>query len=496
MYQILIVDDSVFDIDCITFLIKKYDLPLQVTTSVDGQEALNRFREEGSHFDILFTDIRMPFLDGLALSKEVRVLSPRTKIIIFSGYNDFEYAKTAITIGVEDYIMKPVIPDEFLAVMTRVINAVEESNRQTQARCNEMKLLKSHLLWLAVNGNSTALSNSVLFADCHYRGLLMVECDDEFFSLEDLSFQERLAALLSTPFDYLNLDPSRSLLFFKEETFLFSAAQAVCLCAETDFQQRCCVAFQTLSDNHSISQVYAQLEKRLESRFFFPEQNIFRPDGPDHPYGGSGHISVDIVAADLRLKDYDSLMLHLADLFESLKNEKTHSLIFVKYCFTELMKELIRYFPDAQKPDLNKVAEQIYSSSHITELTDMALQLANRLLNLSQKEQAGRLKSDKIKQYVCQNYAKPLSLNDIAGHFYISPNYLCSIFKKETGCNLMKFINEYRLDQAAKLLAETEMKVGRIAETVGFPNPSYFSQRFRDYFGMSPEHYRQKEIGR
>lgn len=417
MYQILIVDDSVFDIDCITFLIKKYDLPLQVTTSVDGQDALNRFREEGSHFDILFTDIRMPFLDGLALSKEVRTLSPRTKIIIFSGYNDFEYAKTAITIGVEDYIMKPVVPDEFLAVMTRVINAVEESNRQTQARCHEMKLLKSHLLWLAVNGNSTPLSNSVLFADCHYRGLLMMEFDDEFFSLEDLSFQERLEALLSTPFDYLNLDPGRSLLFFKEETFLFAAAQAVCLCAETDFQQRCCVTFQTLSDNHSISQVYAQLEKRLESRFFFPEQNIFRPDGPDHPYGGSGHISVDIVAA-------------------------------------------------------------------------------NQLLNLSQKEQAGRLKSDKIKQYVCQNYAKPLSLNDIAGHFYISPNYLCSIFKKETGCNLMKFINEYRLNQAAKLLAETEMKVGRIAETVGFPNPSYFSQRFRDYFGMSPEHYRQKEIGR
>ena len=131
------------------------------------------------------------------------------------------------------------------------------------------------------------------------------------------------------------------------------------------------MAFQDLPDNSSISQIYTQLEKRLENHFFFPEQNIFLPDGPDHPYAASGHISIDIVSDDLRLKDYDSLMHHLEDLFESLKHEKTHSLIFVKYCFTELMKEIIHYLPDDQKPDLNKVAEKIYSSANIVELMDM-----------------------------------------------------------------------------------------------------------------------------
>lgn len=82
MYQILVVDDSVLDVDCITFLIKKYELPLEVATAVNGQDALELFRKPENHYDILFTDIRMPFLDGLGLSKEVRKLSPNTRIII------------------------------------------------------------------------------------------------------------------------------------------------------------------------------------------------------------------------------------------------------------------------------------------------------------------------------------------------------------------------------------------------------------------------------
>ena len=232
MYQILVVDDSVLDVDCITFLIKKYELPLEVTTAVNGQDALELFRKPENHYDILFTDIRMPFLDGLGLSKEVRKLSPNTRIIIFSGFNDFEYAKTAITIGVEDYLMKPVIPDEFVSVMTRVINGVEETNRQIRTRRSETKLLKNHMLWLAVNGKSSMLADSAPFFKDRYTGLMLVECDNEFFSLEGISFQEKLAGVLSAPFDYLNLDPSRSILFFKEGAFLFPCAQSFCLCAE------------------------------------------------------------------------------------------------------------------------------------------------------------------------------------------------------------------------------------------------------------------------
>lgn len=202
---------------------------------------------------------------------------------------------------------------------------------------------------------------------------------------------------------------------------------------------------------------------------------------------------MDMITDDLKLKDYGSLKQHMEEIFDSLKDEKTHSLIYVKYCFTELMKELTASLPPSARPDLVSLAEQIYTSSNITQLIDMARALMEQLTSVSEASDKDNLKIEKIKQYIYQNYASPLTLDDIAAAFYISPNYLCSVFKKETGCNLIKFINDYRLQRARQLLLTTEMKVHMIAETVGFKNTSYFCQRFRDYYGESPESCRQKE---
>ena len=151
MYEILIVDDSVLDIDCITFLIKKHELPLGITTAANGLEALRLMKTAGKHYDILFTDIKMPLMDGLELSQEVRKLSPQTKIIIFSGYNDFEYAKTAITLGVHNYLLKPIVPADFVATINKLIHTLEGERRQEERIQKYSTLVKDHLLWLVTN---------------------------------------------------------------------------------------------------------------------------------------------------------------------------------------------------------------------------------------------------------------------------------------------------------------------------------------------------------
>ena len=231
MYEILIVDDSVLDIDCILFLIDKYKLPLHATTAVNGQEALRQLQAGERHFDILFTDIKMPLMDGLELSRETRRLSPDTRIIIFSGYNDFEYAKTAITIGVQDYLMKPIVPADFAATVSRLISAIEEDGRLAEQMQKRTRLLKSHRLLLSVN-NCLSKEEMDAISD-EYSHLMLLECEEEFFSQEALDFQEKLEELLPFTFDYLNLYPTRSLIFirqdnearFKKESYLLSAAQ-------------------------------------------------------------------------------------------------------------------------------------------------------------------------------------------------------------------------------------------------------------------------------
>ena len=499
MYEILVVDDSVLDIDCILFLIDKYKLPLHATTAVNGQEALKQLQAPGKHFDILFTDIKMPLMDGLELSRETRKLSPETRIIIFSGYNDFEYAKTAITIGVQDYLMKPIVPADFATTVNRLTAAIEEDGRQAEQTRKRSKLLKSHLLLLSVNNCLSRKDMDALPEN--YSHLMLVECDEEFFSQEGLDFHEKLENLLPFSFDYLNLYPTRSLLFiresnearYKKEAYLLSAAQTIALSAQEEYGKKCYITFDCLPERAAISAVYQRLEKKMETRFFFPERTCLLPDSSAQSVVASGHISMDILTNDLQLKDYSSLNQHLQEIFDSLKDEKTHSLIYVKYCFTELMKEITGSLPPSDRPDLVGLAERIYASSNITELISMTEALAEQLTARTEPPEQDHLKIEQIKQYLYRNYAMPLTLDEIAAAFYLSPNYLCSIFKKETGCNLIKFINDYRLHRARVLLTTTGMKVHMIAETVGFKNTSYFCQRFRDYYGESPESCRQKE---
>ena len=111
MYRILVVDDEKMERECIRFLIEESGLDLEISEAGDGREAMDVLRwMQGA--DILFTDVQMPLMDGLELIREAEAEFPDMKIIIFSSYADFEYARTALTLAVVNYILKPVVPQE------------------------------------------------------------------------------------------------------------------------------------------------------------------------------------------------------------------------------------------------------------------------------------------------------------------------------------------------------------------------------------------------
>lgn len=498
MYEILIVDDSVLDIDCITFLIKKHALPLGITTAANGLEALRLMKTADKYYDILFTDIKMPLMDGLELSQEARKLSPQTKIIIFSGYNDFEYAKTAITLGVHNYLLKPIVPADFVATINKLIHTLEGERRQEERMQKYSTLVKDHLLWLVTNTAELWPDYTDMLEN--YSHLMLLEFNNEFFNGDGLDFQSHLEEFLPFPCDYLNLYPTRSLLFIRsgsagrnqEEAPLLSIAHSIGKLARERYHQKCYITFDALGDLYSIHRVYQNLENKMERRFFFPDQEVFLPDYPGQPLTSPEYISIDLLSDDIRLQDYHSLELHLQEIFDYLKNHNIHSLIYVKYCFVEIMKKILNALPSASRPGINTLVEQVYSSVNIQELISMTLKLSRQLSEEAQEDK-NTVKIERIKQYIYQNYSTPLSLEEISSFFYISPNYLCSVFKKETGCNLIKFINDYRLKCARNLLISTEMKIHMIAEAVGFKNTSYFCQCFRNCYGKSPENFRLEE---
>lgn len=139
MFHTLIADDSRAELEVLLFLIKKNTLPLKTATAANGEEALALLRREA--FDILITDIRMPFMDGLTLAGEAIRLHPAIKVVISSGYQDFSYARTAISLGVQEYLLKPVTPSDFVLLISKLTKQIEEERQS--CRDNRIRIIYS-----------------------------------------------------------------------------------------------------------------------------------------------------------------------------------------------------------------------------------------------------------------------------------------------------------------------------------------------------------------
>ena len=131
MYEILIVDDEAVEREVIRFLLNKFEFPFNVTEAANGQIAMELL--EKRRFHVLFTDIKMPFVEGLELARWARDRYPDLHIVFFSGYDDFEYARQAFSLKIVNYILKPVNPEEFRKTIDGVLEQLrieEDSARR------------------------------------------------------------------------------------------------------------------------------------------------------------------------------------------------------------------------------------------------------------------------------------------------------------------------------------------------------------------------------
>ena len=132
MYNILIVDDEKKERDGITRLIRRYGFQLKVSQASNGEEALEEF--EKHPFDILLTDIKMPFMDGIELIKEVQKRGYNPICVIYSAYGEFEYAQNAISLGVREYLLKPIRLDAFDELFHKVIDLCRAKDEVEQEK--------------------------------------------------------------------------------------------------------------------------------------------------------------------------------------------------------------------------------------------------------------------------------------------------------------------------------------------------------------------------
>ena len=434
MYTYLIVDDEMIERKGIRMLLSRMNIRENILEASNGEEALEVFEKE--KIDVLLTDINMPFMDGIELLSRIHEAYPGTETVIFSGYDEFSYAKKAISYGVFAYILKPVNPEEFEKVVGEITEKLAKSEREEKRKDESMEFLREHLLYLMVNGQSRS------------------------------AMQEKTQTLL-------------------DMSFVRDFCRMVLLSGE-------------ITPDVELYDAFAQTEQLMERRFYHTGNHVFLPFQEEQSevlVQIDAEILIRQIQQDIRMKDLESLREHFDQFCEKYEHQTIFSQIYIKFMFSNLLKEIYDNLERKDERELDREIDALYHSSNMVGVIQAVHMGIERLETVFRADGgvAKRREVEQIKQYIRENYSDSgMGVDQLAREVGMTPNYLSSIFKKNTGENLSRYLKGFRMERAREMLENTNEKIGIICEKCGFVNVSYFCQSFREYFGISPQKYRDQ----
>ena len=495
----------------------------------DGELALPQIRKLRP--DILITDIKMPFMDGLALSKLVCAELPETRIILISGHNDFEFAQEAIEIGVEQYLLKPVTKTSLLKTLEDVSRKIDEEReqkaylRQFQQEGQEYEQYARRKFFEQITSGTLRVSEIYEQAK-----KLQIDIDAEGYNVILLTLQSKGTAEYSQTLAE-RLEELMAYLLRYGEYLLFrcnlmtycvivkgSAAgldAAVHRCLE-NIQRRCggdealawyAAVSEPVARLSELPSCYAKAHTILSYRHLLPERHVLTADVLQKPQRGAlpALDEVDASKADpaiirnflqtgMREEIPDFVSEYLASFGNALD-----SMLFRQYVLLELRFSAIRAakgFGYSQEEFLRPLGSRQMLTTDVDRdsLQKNCAALLRRAIDLREEESGNNQYKSMLKRalrYIDQNYTdENLSLNTVAKAANISPNYFSGVFSQEMGQTFVEYLTEKRMERAKELLRYSGKRSSEVAYEVGYRDPRYFSFLFKKTQGCTPSSYR------
>lgn len=285
MITILIADDEKLERNGIKFLLKREQEELEILEAINGKDAAGILQKK--QVDILFSDIKMPYMTGLELAKAARELQPEIEIVIFSGYNDFSYAKEALHYGVVDYVLKPVDPGEFHKTYCSVRDHILEKNTQKGEIARQQddlgKYFLQNFLYDGKEENGTKAAELLCQDGGQYTHMILAGGEDCFFEVDEEKLLGQLREHMSRQFLYLNVAANESLFLFQERYADYeTVAKELYQFFKNKYDEECYLAVsEEITDWKELPEVFSGLEEVLaiteqvvcELEKFVQEQN-------------------------------------------------------------------------------------------------------------------------------------------------------------------------------------------------------------------------------
>ena len=537
MYKVLIIDDEPIIRKGLKNIInwKSFNCEVagEAADGLEGCELIRRFLPE-----IIITDIRMPEIDGLSMLQEIKDIVPDSKIIILTGYRDFDYVHEALKLGAFEFLLKPSKIEELTAVISRAVKELKfqkERKEEIDKLCclfeQNIPVLREKLLYdviYEINTNEAEISEKMeLFNFPLTRFvMLIVQNDSESSESSEISQYDRhlyrfgiintFDEVFSEDFIVTSIplhDEGTAFIIMPKEDRVVSIEAIDRKCTYLQDIIKNCFGFTVTIAVSSEGFGPLQLSSRMKECRETLEHKF---------YMGSGSIIFyRDVNAFFKYDDHSLLEKLQKSLLEGIKSGNELSVkgrineisLYVKGL--EPANELyLKNFYRNTLSSINAIGMSILAAANEKTPEERQLSGAYRLIekcdnvnelnaileeaaiSVVQKVNGYNNKSIKLilrkaVEYLQENFNEQVTLNEVAEQTFVSTYYISRLFKKETGKNFVDYLNEIRIEKAKILLKDIKYKTYEVAESVGIPDAHYFSRLFKKHVGVTPTEFRE-----
>jgi two-component system response regulator YesN len=538
MIKLLIADDEQIILDGIRESIDwdSYDIKV-VGTATNGIDALEMVRNHC--VDILITDIKMPGLSGLELVKEINLLKRRTKVILISAYEQFDFAQEAISLGALSYLTKPLKKQKIVEEVLKARDAILAERQEADSRSlleeqyrENLPIIREHYLNNLIMGRMNAGSD--FEAQFKAYGIDIEEAAMGVFvfaadSTEDtagqgfekgaqityLQISQMIGELLPEHYKKAIFQSHNNevVTIFNSHSSVSDTIRDVTICAEKI--KNTLMHEYRISVSAGVGRIYPSLDSAALSY-----QEALKALNYRLVYGNNTVLYIDYV--EYKEMNHSSLLVNLNDTLTNVQNilwtgkseevikliEKTMSGVlssrgipyhYIQQVYCQLLSVLLRTIYE-----MNILPEQLYGTSvHLySELlkkstlveADMwyrdLVERACAAINAKKAVKTSNVISGAIK-YIRENCSRDLSLSEVADQINLNPSYFSRLFKEETGTQFVEYVRNLKMEMAKDMLKNSHKKIYEICEDLGYVNVQYFSTVFKNTVGMTPNDYKK-----
>ncbi len=517
MRKLLIVDDEYNIRRGLKVMIERqYPQRFEINLASEGEEALEWILHVGA--DIVITDIRMPgTMDGISLINKLSELDVKTKVIILSGYDEFNYAKEAIKNHVQEYLLKPIVRDELFKAINRIeLELIRNEDISTKLEVSSQYMLQlraSQLNYIMMNPNITAeeittIANQIelqAYDQAFHIGLLKPMINDQR-SLEGERFLAHIVLVLKdaspdiTTNNVFFLDMNGNLAIISENAQVFQYLEEYM--EHKDFFNYSIGLSEWCSGVDHIKVCYLQSQLALKYSFLHVKPIFIRFDDIknkevlfDLPIEQILKLN-NILGTD-RENEMKELLLDVLDIKKISRYDisylegiaqKLNELIFDKTfnMYGEESIEILRIY---------KKVGNLYNCRNLQDYYHNVESLLVRLSDYIKSIKSIHIDHKEMKRAVLfmhENYYKDLDMAVVSNHVSLNYSYFSQSFKDYTGISFVTYLKRIRINMAKELLVNTTNKVFEIGEKVGYTNPKQFNRTFKEIEGITPIEYRHR----